>query len=433
MEEKKKLRFDYKWVVIASCFLMIMLTLGFASSTRSLFTDEIAEALGVPRSLVAVGDSFRFITTALINAFFGILVYKFGPKKLIAGGFISLISSMLVYSLAENIILIFIAGILMGIGFSWTSTAMVGYVVGIWCSENKGTIMGIVLASNGIGGAVAIQIVGSLIDPDVTGSYRAAYRLIAVVLAITFLLVMIMFRDRPKGVRKEDIAPPKKHAKKKRGRDWEGLEFSELVHRPYFWAALVCIFLTGFVLQGSHGIIAMHYKDVGIDYGRVKGLLSFGSLILAGAKFLTGFVYDKGGLRVAANVCMVLAIASTFLLAVIKGDDLGFILAIIYAIIAQCSLPLETIMLPIYASDLFGRKSYAKVLGLITSVNVAGYAVGAPLMNLSYDLLGSYVVGLVAVGCVMTAVFIVLQFVMSAAHKEQARLAALREKETEAV
>ena len=421
MTEKRRLRFDYKWVVIASCFLMIMLTLGFASSTRSLFTDEIAEALGVPRSLVAVGDSFRFITTAVVNAFFGILVIKFGPKKLIAGGFVTLISSILLYSVAENIVVIFIAGILMGIGFSWTSTAMVGYVVGIWCSENKGTIMGIVLASNGIGGAVAIQIVGSLIDPDVTGSYRAAYRLIAAVLTVTFILVMIMFRDRPKGVSKEDVPAPKKHAKK-RGRDWEGIEFSELVHRPYFWAALVCIFLTGFVLQGSHGIIAMHYKDVGIDYARVKGLLSFGSLILAGAKFLTGFLYDRGGLRIAANVCMCLAIASTFLLACIKGDDLGFILAIIYAVIAQCSLPLETIMLPIYASDLFGKKSYAKVLGLITSVNVAGYAVGAPVMNLFYDLLGSYVVGLVLFGVVMTFVFVVLQIVMSVAHRERVRV-----------
>lgn len=411
-----KSRFDYKWVVVASCFLMIMLTLGFASSTRSLFTDEIAEALGVPRSLVAMGDSFRFITTAVVNAFFGILVVKFGPKKLIAGGFITLIASILIYSVAENVLLLFLAGILMGIGFSWTSTSMVGYVVGIWCSENKGTIMGAVLASNGIGGAVAIQLVGGFIDPNVTGSYRDGYRFIAVVLTVTFIIVMILFRDKPEG---RELTAPVKHGKKKRGRDWEGVEFSELLHRPYFWVALVCIFLTGFVLQGSHGIIAMHYKDVGIDYAKVKGLLSFGSLILAGAKFLTGFLYDKGGLRVAANICMVLAILSTFLLAIIKGDDIGFVLAIIYAVIAQCSLPLETIMLPIYASDLFGKKSYAKVLGLITSVNVAGYAVGAPVMNLFHDLLGSYVVGLVTVGIVMTAVFVALQFVITVAHKEQ--------------
>ena len=411
-----KSRFDYKWVVVASCFLMIMLTLGFASSTRSLFTDEIAEALGVPRSLVAMGDSFRFITTAVVNAFFGILVVKFGPKKLIVGGFITLIASILIYSVAENVLLLFLAGILMGIGFSWTSTSMVGYVVGIWCSENKGTIMGAVLASNGIGGAVAIQLVGGFIDPNVTGSYRDGYRFIAVVLTVTFIIVMILFRDKPEG---RELTAPVKHGKKKRGRDWEGVEFSELLHRPYFWVALVCIFLTGFVLQGSHGIIAMHYKDVGIDYAKVKGLLSFGSLILAGAKFLTGFLYDKGGLRVAANICMVLAILSTFLLAIIKGDDIGFVLAIIYAVIAQCSLPLETIMLPIYASDLFGKKSYAKVLGLITSVNVAGYAVGAPVMNLFHDLLGSYVVGLVTVGIVMTAVFVALQFVITVAHKEQ--------------
>ena len=79
-------------------------------------------------------------------------------------------------------------------------------------------------------------------------------------------------------------------------------------------------------------------------------------------------------------------------------------------------------MLPLYASDLFGEKSFAKVLGIFVSVNVAGYALGAPLLNLCYDVLGTYVPSLVAVGLIMSVVFVLLQFVITAAHKEQARI-----------
>ena len=88
---KQKRGFDYKWVIIAVCFLMVMISLGFASSTRSLFPDEIAEALEVQRSLVSIGDSIRFIATAIVNLFFGTLIVKFGPKKLILAGFLDLL------------------------------------------------------------------------------------------------------------------------------------------------------------------------------------------------------------------------------------------------------------------------------------------------------------------------------------------------------
>jgi predicted MFS family arabinose efflux permease len=108
----------------------------------------------------------------------------------------------------------------------------------------------------------------------------------------------------------------------------------------------------------------------------------------------------------------------------IKGNNIGFILAVVFAAISPFALPLETIMLPIYALDLFGNKSYAKILGLFVSVNVSGYALGAPVMNLCYDVAGSYVPALIIVSGIMLAVFVLLQFVISAARKEQKRVMA---------
>ena len=112
----------------------------------------------------------RYIATAVVNLFFGFLIIKFKPKLLIIAGFLSLIGAVLIMGIASSLWALYIAGFLMGVGFSWTSTTMVGYVVGVWCKENKGTVMGVILASNGIGGAIAIQAVGSYIDPNVTGS-----------------------------------------------------------------------------------------------------------------------------------------------------------------------------------------------------------------------------------------------------------------------
>jgi len=410
--------------MVGVCFAMVAVTLGFASSTKSLFPSKIADSLSaihgveIGRSLVTITESVRYVTTAIINLFFGKLVKKMGPKLMVLLGFVSLTLSMLTYSYATELIFVYLAGAFLGLGLAWTTTTMVGYVVGLWCTEHKGTIMGAILASNGLGGAIAIQVAGYFIEQGTDG-YRDAYRVCALVIAVTGVLVVCLFRNK----KADEIAPAASKGKK-RGKDWVGIPFGEAVRKFYFWGALVCIFFSGMILQGTHGIVAMHFEDVGIDYGAVKGLLSFGAVILASAKFLTGFIYDKFGLRVAASTCTVLAIVTTFILAAIKGDELGFILAVIFTVVSQYALPLETIMLPIYASDLFGQRSYAEVLGLFVSVNTAGYAVGSPVMNLCYDVFDSYVPALILVGCIMTGVLVLLQFVISAAHKEQERVMA---------
>ena len=423
----KTKKLDYKWVIVVLCFLMVMISLGFASSTKSLFPDEIAKALGTERSLVAIGESCRYIATAVINIFFGALIAKFGPKKLIIAGFISLSLGALLYSLATNLLVIYIAGSLFGIGFSWTSTTMVGYMIGIWCSKNKGTIMGAVLASNGIGGAIAIQLVGGIIDPEVVGSYRNAYLMIAAVIAVTGVILLIFLRERPKD---QTDAPKGAAAKsKKKGCDWGGIEFSSAVKKPYFIGILICVFFSGMILQGTHGIVAMHLKDIGLDYGLVKTLLSVGSVIIVTAKFFTGFAYDRCGLRITATVITAIAAISPFMLALVTNSVTGIVLAVVFIVISQYGMPLETIMLPIYAQDIFGQKSYAKILGIFVSVNTAGYAVGSPLMNLCFDIFGSYKPALILVGSIMCCVLILQQFVIVAATKEREKITSANELE----
>lgn len=206
------------------------------------------------------------------------------------------------------------------------------------------------------------------------------------------------------------------HIKKSRGVDWVGIEFGKVLRTPYLYMALVCIFFSGFILQGIWGITAAHLEDVGIDATTVSIVLSVHSLVIAISKFSTGFLYDKFGLRVTSTFCTVVAVVSAVLMTFIDGSPFGIMLAFIYGVICSFALPLETVMLPIYANDLFGAKSFDKVLGLFVSVNTAGYAVGAPVMNLCYDILGSYVPGLIVAAVIMAVLIILLQVVITSAH-----------------
>lgn len=404
-----------KWINIFICFVMIFVCLGFCSANKSLFLAAICDALDLKRTVFSLSTSCRYLTSAAVNFFFGYLVAKHGTKKLISTGFIFLIMSMCLSSVAADVRLFYLSEVFAGIGFSLTGTAMVGCVVTRWSPENKGTIMGAVLCANGVGGAIAAQIISPMIynEHNIFG-YRNAYRFIAVLLVITLIGVLIFFKDKPEG---ETTPPPAGKSRKPKSQSWSGIEFDIIKRKPCFYAALICIFFTGFCIQGVVGIFAAHMHDVGLDAAFVANMSSITFIVLSASKFVTGVMYDKVGLRITITMCCIAAIICMVSLALTSNSAAGRIFAVCYAFFAPIAFPLETVMLPLYSADLFGEKSFDKVMGIFVSANTAGYAIGTPLANLGFDITGSYVSILVITAAMMLCVVVTMQFVITAAHK----------------
>ena len=86
-------------------------------------------------------------------------------------------------------------------------------------------------------------------------------------------------------------------------------------------------------------------------------------------------------------------------------------------------------MLPLYTSGMFGQKSYSRILGLVVSINTAGYAVGAPLLNAVFDRVGSYRPALWAGAALMLLITISFQFILNTAHRHRSRIEAAEKTE----
>ena len=414
-----------KYSVVVAGICMVFVCLGFCSSNKSLYLSAITEALSIPRSLFSINDSVRYISTAVVNLFFGTLIAKFGAKKLVAAGFLSLIASTLVYANATEVTTFYIGGAFLGIGLSWTTTTMVSYLVNRWFKENRGTISGIVLCANGLGGALAAQIVTPIIfeQGNVFG-YRNAYNMVAILLAVVGVLVVCFIRE-PDGP-----APEGAGKKKSRGRSWTGITLNEALRKPYFYGAAVCVFLTGMSLQGINGIAGSHLKDVGIDTGFVATVMSIHSIVLCGSKLFAGFSYDKLGLRYSLMICEMFGVLSFIALALAGSSGFGIGCAVAWGALASMALPLETVMVPLIAADLFGEKEYPKLVGLFVSINTAGYALGTPLANVIFDIFKTYVPVLYIFAGVMLCMIVGFVFITGASEKTRKQVALLEQAAT---
>ena len=420
----RKIKFDYSWVIIGIAFLMVLTSLGFCSSGRSIYLNAITDALKIPRGLFSISHSIRYISTTIINIYFGRLVAKFGTKKLICAGFLCLIAFAVSNIVATSIYTFYVGSIFLGAGLAWTGTSMVSCIINRWCKKNKGTITGATLAANGLGGALAIQIISPIIyAPGKPFGYRTSYILVSCILLVMLALVLIFYREHPKDTEEtNDSVPAKK--RKARGEGWIGMDYSDVVKKPYFYVTLVCIFLTGFTLQGLNGIAFPHMYDIGMDVKFVTLLTSLGSIMLMVSKLSTGISYDRLGMRITMNICLVCAFVSVFGLVLLTNTKVGYVIAFIRSILSSFALPLETVMLPLYASELFGNKSFDKTVGVFVSANYAGFAIGAPMGNILHDVFGSYNIAFIIFSVMMVLVAVSMQFVLSKAHKDRDKILA---------
>ena len=415
MLKQKQTRIFYGWFIFAVCFLMVFTALGFGSGPKGLYLAAITEDLGISRGLFSMNDSARYIATAVTNFFFGFLVVKYGARRLVAYGFLSLIASMLIYSFASSVAMFILGGLLLGLGLSWTTTTMVGYLVEKWFASNKGTIMGIALAASGLGGALSSQVVNAMIYSETTG-WRFSYRITALILAVVGIIAVLVIRNRPEEMGLAPMGERWSTKKHKKEDHWEGISLKEAMRKPYFYMALLCIYLTGMALQSINGVSSAHMRDCGIDTDSIANLLSLMSLVLMASKMSAGFCFDRFGLRATLLFCVSCGVVAISCLAMVSNT----LMAAIYSVIIPFALPLETIMLPLIAMDLFGHHSYSKIMGIFVSVNTFGYATGAPIMNLMYDLTGTYRPTMLVMAGTLAVVGITMQFVITAARKVRA-------------
>lgn len=409
--DKTGLRADaksYKWIVATICFLILFIGLGFCSTAKTIFIEPITKAFGFPRSVFTINDSFRYITVTVVTLFFDILVRKLGTKKLLLIGIVCYIISSMIYALADSLPLFYIAGIFLGLGVSWCSTTMISVIINRWFDKNKGTVLGVIFASNALGSATAIYLTTPIIySAGNPFGYRKAYLLITLFLIVLLVITAIFFKDKTVS----NIAEPSKKGVKRSSGTWKGFEYKELRKMPAFYTVVISIFFITVSQIGA--VVAPHFIDIGFDSSFVTTAITVSNIALAIFKILMGVFYDKFGIRVTLNCCLICSLLAKILLFMIAPTATGEVFVVVFEVLIAVGTTIETVMLPIIALALFGEASFNKSLAILTSICACGHILASPILNIPYDITGSYKISFIFVSIISALVLIAMNLAMS--------------------
>ena len=412
----KKSRLDYKWVILVVCFLMEFMCLGFCSSNPGLFTVPVTQALNIDRLSYYYCGSIRYAVQVLVALYFGPLVNRFGIKKMVFVGLTSMISATVLRMTGTMVFHFYLAGALHGLGIVFVGGTMAGTIVRRWFKQDIGKYTGIVMSANGIGGAIAAQIINPIINNGTQFGYRNAYLLMAAINVVISVVVLSLLRDNPTD---GPVVAGKQKKQPKKGVLWTGIEYSAVKKKAYFYITAGLIFLTGISLQSIGSITIVYMTDLGISTAFIATTSTVASLVLTVSKMAAGITYDKWGLRVALLMCQLAALTTFILKGLLTNSTLGLVMAMTATVCSSIALPLETVMIPLLSNDLFGSASYNKVLGIFMAMNSLGLCLGSPLGEMLRKLTGDYRSCFWFFSFVMLAVIVCFQFVLTVAIKQK--------------
>ena len=386
----KKRPFEYKWVILVLSFLMVFFCCGFCLGNKSLYFAAVTEAMGFKRSVYSLSSIICLVPSAITNLYFGRLVHRLGPKALIVGGIGVACVGFWLYSVSETIWGFFLAGVIVSIGSTYFGTSVASTLIKRWFSGNVGTITGIVLAANGFGSALAAQVISPMLnDPANPFGFRKVYLMFVPLLLILGFIFLIFIKNQPANGHCIP-APDLKKIKKSKPTVINHTHRSDWV----FYFICVAILLFFMLIQSVYGTYAVYMKDAGLTPGHIATVASILTLCLAASKMIVGFLFDKWGLFPVLAMCMICFIISICILLCLPLVP-SFVLAILFAVLIAISMPLETVCLSLIVSEFSDRDAFEKRLGIVSAVGSIGAAVGAPLLNLCYDISRSYTIVLI--------------------------------------
>lgn len=310
-------------------------------------------------------------------------------------------------------IVFLLGGAFLGMGLAFSTTAIVGYIVEKWFTNAKGTIMGFILAANGLGASVASQVLSPIIESEKSG-WRNAYRTSMIIVLLTGVIVVLLLRDKPED---KGLAPmgQDKQVKESKADVWVGYEFEDLKKKKYFWFTLVILFLYGIIIQSYSSCSSAHFRDVGVDPVTIANVLSIHMILLFLAKTGTGFLFDHLGTRRIMAICAVCAIIAIFVLAFTTGDAGAYL----YSLFGSLGLPLETVLMPLLAMEMFGVRPYARVMGIVVGMVQLGSCIGMFLSNAVFDIFGTYKTILIIYGIIMVILAMIMDRMIVQAKKDR--------------
>ncbi len=371
-------------------------------ATSGIFMEPLGKEFGWSRTLLSSGPSIATAMVAVLSPFFGILIDRYGTRRLALPGIILTMASISAFSLVNGaywqwIVLWACFGI---ISVTIKSTIWTTAVVGVF-EKSRGLALGLTLSGTALTQILIPPLGNWLIE---TFGWRQSYVWLGVGWSsITFLLCWLFFFDIHDRIKSE-------HARTGAAEaavvvDLPGLTIAQAWRDSALWRLAISNFVVMVLTIGLGIHLFPILTEAGVSRTNAAWLMSLAGVAGIAGKLITGLLLDRFRPNLVGGITLGAA-ALTFLLLIdgIRSPALIVFAIVVNGYAAGTKTHITGYLTSVYA----GMKNFGVIYGMMSALMAAASGSGPLVAGLIYDISGGYGPFLVAgaVGCTLGGLLI---------------------------
>ncbi|MFC2022033.1 MFS transporter [Chloroflexota bacterium] len=389
LSDRKPSRIFYGWWVVGACLVISLYSSGATVHSFTALFEPIANEFGWSYAQVSFAASLRGAEMGLFAPLLGLLVDRWGPRRLMFGGVILGGIGLVLLSRITSLSMFYLSFILISVSTSTCSGTVVMTAVSNWFRRKLLRALGIMAIGVALGGLL-VPLVSMLID---VFGWRTAMVSLGLGMWIIGLPLSLIVRHKPEqygymldGELSSSVVVDKSLASTTNTEVDIGVK-QALTSRT-FWHIALALMYVPLSLMAVITHVMPYLSSIGIARSVSSLLASAMPLASIGGRLGVGWLGDKFEKRRVAAVS--LALIALGLLCFGYVPTAGMWLLVPFTILVGIgwgsSVPLRVALV----QECFGRVRLGTILGFIFGVTALGQMVGPPLAGWTFDRWGSY-------------------------------------------
>jgi len=378
-------RFYYGWVVLATLFVIGLISFGIRFSF-GVFFESLEEYFGLSRAQTSAVFSVYVVLTSVFAILGGWALDRYGPKIVaILMGLVTGVS-LLLTSQAGSLWHLFISySLLLAIGTGPAFTFVMSTALR-WFEKRRGVALGIVSSGSSIGVMIMTPISAYLIA---SYGWRGSYFIMAFIAFLIIIPCALLLKRAPSGavaLPKDEKLPSTSASGRQDRSEMGAFSLLQASKSKSFWLFFFIWFLNSFCAYIVMAHVVRHAIDLGITSMQAALTLSIigGSGVLG--RLLMGRVSDSLGRKQAAVIGTLLMAGAMLWLTGSSSLWMLYLFAIIFGFSYGGLVPPITALI----GDIFGMPHIGVILGVLEVGWASGAALGPVFAGYVFDITGNY-------------------------------------------
>ncbi len=386
MSKEKKSKIHYSWFVLSACLMVTTFYMSIVLNCAGLFLVPVSESLNISRSQFSLNTTVLSIAMIIVSVNAWKIYSKISIKNSMRIAAIILPIAYAGFGVAPNIYVFYILSFIVGTCFALCGFIPISTLITNWFIDDRGLATGLAFTGSGLGGMIFQPIIGQLL---ISVGWKQTYIILAIIMFLVVVPFVLFFvKDKPSDIGLMPYEKANKQVSKKAviTEDDEGLSAKEAFKTHQFILFFIAVAITTGVCSSFIQQFPAYLTDIGysITQAANAGALSLGSLALG--KILIGKLYDFVGVF-KGNIIALVCLSLTFVIVLYARNSMFLYITII---LSGIGLTFSSVGYSVSTMEIFGKKHYGAIYGIINGASSIGSAIGSPLANIIFDKTNSY-------------------------------------------